>query len=435
MSRDMYYGWKLLLVFWLVLLVAAAFPLYGGGVMNAYMASDLQMPRHMVGLPMSVYQFTFGLGAPVVGLIIERWGIRATLIAGALLIAASALLMGFVVSAPIVAILVFGVLIGMGGAAAGGITTQAGVARWFTRKRALAMAVLMSAPGFGGFIVAPLINKVIVAASGNWRAGWWVTALVATGAALLGFLFVRESPADVGQQPDGIAADATAANQSHARALRSFISTQEWTRSEVLRTRAFWVLLVAAFGLNLGYTLYFAIGVVHLQDLGHPKGVGAWALSVFGISTLLGKLALAALGDRYDPRYVWAATAVAFGLGLILMSTATTDAKLFACIVLLGFGFGGGLACMFAVLSNYFGPKAFPAVAGLAVAITTCAGALAPPLAGLLYAQSGSYRYAFLMIAGWCFLGAILMAATRPPVRPESARAGLPAKSRLPGVE
>jgi MFS family permease len=433
----MFYGWKLLLVFWLVLLVAAAFPLYGGGVMNAYMVSDLQMPRHPVGLPMSVYQFTFGLGAPIVGLIVERWGIRATLIGGALMIAVSSLLMGFVVSGSLAAILVFGVLLGLGGAAAGGITTQAGVARWFTRKRALAMAILMSAPGFGGFIVAPLIDKIIVAADGNWRAGWWLAALVACAAALLGFLFVRERPADIEQHPDGIDPDAATSHETNARAarpLRSFISTEEWTRSDVLRTRAFWVLLIAAFGQNLGYTLYFAVGLVHLQDLGHPKTVGAWALSIFGISTLLGKLALGALGDRYDPRYVWAATAAAFGLGLILMSTATTDAKLFACIVLLGFGFGGGLASMFAVLSNYFGPKVFPAVAGIAVAITTCAGALAPPLAGVLYGRAGSYRPTFLLLAGACFVGALLMAATRPPRRPQIGH-GLTAKSQLPGVQ
>ncbi|RPH50738.1 MAG: MFS transporter, partial [Lysobacterales bacterium] len=166
MSTRTFYGWKLLAVFWLVLLVAAAFPLYGGGVMNAYMAADLQMERSVVGLPMSVYQFVFGLGAPVVGLIVDRCGIRATLIGGALLIAIAALLMGFIVSGPLSAILVFGVLVGLGGAAAGGITTQSGVARWFTRKRALAMAILMSAPGFGGFLVAPLINRVIVAADG-----------------------------------------------------------------------------------------------------------------------------------------------------------------------------------------------------------------------------------------------------------------------------
>jgi MFS family permease len=439
MSTRTFYGWKLLAVFWLVLLIAAAFPLYGGGVMNAYMAADLQMERSVVGLPMSVYQFVFGLGAPIVGLIVDRYGVRATLIGGALLIAIAALLMSLVVAGPLSAILVFGVLLGMGGAAAGGITTQSGVARWFTRKRALAIAILMSAPGFGGFLVAPLINRVIVAADGDWRAGWWLSALVAVCAAVLAFVFVRERPADMGQHPDGVSPEGLVSGRSGASrgatSLRSFISGDDWTRSDVLRTRAFWILLVAASGVNMGYTLYFAVGLVHLQDLGHPKSVGAWALSIFGISTLLGKIALGALGDRYDPRFLWAATAAAFGVGLIIMSTATSDAKLFSCIVLLGFGFGGGLASMFAVLSNYFGPKAFPSVAGLAVALTTCAGALAPAFAGLLYAQSGSYRATFLMIAAWCFAGAVLIAVTRRPLLRESARASVAAESRLPGVQ
>jgi MFS family permease len=432
----LFYGWKLLFVFWLVLLVAAAFPLYGGGVMNAYMAAELQMDRSVVGLPMSVYQFMFGLGAPVVGMIVDRYGVRATLAGGALLIAVAALLMGFVVSSAVAAIVVFGLVLGLGGAAAGGITTQAGVARWFTRRRALAIAILMSAPGTGGFIVAPLINKVIVACDGNWRAGWWLTACVALSAGAIALLFVRERPSDVGQQPDGLAADTGAPGQASAsaRTLRSFITTEEWTRGEVLRSRAFWQMLIAAFGVNMGYTLYFAVGVLHLQDLGHPKSVGAWALSAFGISTLLGKLALGALGDRFDPRFVWASTAAAFGIGLIVMSGAASDAKLFTCIVLLGFGFGGGMASMFAVLSNYYGPKVFPSVAGMAVAITTCAGALSPAIAGLLHTQSGSYRPAFLAIAFWCMAGAVLIALTFQPRRGVAGQSSAVSSSRLSGA-
>jgi MFS family permease len=435
----MFYGWKLLFVLWLVLLVGAAFPLYGGSVMNAYMAVDLKVDRSIVGLPISVYQFVFGLGAPIVGWIVDRHGIRATLVGGALFLALAALLMGFVVSGPIGAIMVFGVLMGMGGAAAGGITSQAGVARWFTRRRALAMAILMSAPGMGGFIIAPLINRVIVAADGNWRAGWWLTAAVALCVAVIAYLFVRERPSDLGQHPDGLepaASYAGTATSSHGtESLRDFISTYDWTRGEVLRSRAFWLLLISAFGVNMGYTLYFALGFFHLQDLGHARSVGAWALSIFGISSLLGKLALGALGDRYDPRYIWAVTAAAFGVGLVVMSTATSDSQLFTCIVLLGFGFGGGLASMFSVLSNYYGPKAFPSVAGLAVAITTCAGALAPPIAGFLHSQSGSYRVAFLLIAAWCFVGTILIAVTPRPQPVATEKQKVATASRISGVQ
>lgn len=431
----MFYGWRLLFVFWLVLLVAAAFPLYGGGVMNGYMSADLQLERSVAGLPMSVYQFVFGLGAPVVGLIVDRFGIRRTLIGGALLMAVAASLMASVVTGALSAVLVFGVLLGMGGAAAGGITTQAGVARWFTRRRALAMALLMSAPGFGGFLVAPLINHVIAAADANWRAGWVLTAVVATLAAAIAFFFVREQPSDLGQFPDGQAPQSSGASGAPAKPLRSFITTEVWTRSEVLKTRAFWMLLVAAFGANMGYTLYFAVGVLHLQDLGHARDIGAWAFSIFGISTLLGKLALGSLGDRYDPRYVWAATTAAFGVGLTIMSAADERAELFTCIVLLGFGFGGGLASMFAVLSNYYGSKVFPSIAGLAVAITTCAGALAPPVAGVLYSGSGSYRTAFISIAVWCFAGAVLIAITSRPRRAQPATTEMKPESSLTGAQ
>ncbi|MFO1409161.1 MAG: hypothetical protein U1F06_02105 [Steroidobacteraceae bacterium] len=50
---------------------------------------------------------------------------------------------------------------------------------------------------------------MIGAAGGNWRAGWWLIAALAALIALLVALVAREQPADLGQRPDGEAADGT----------------------------------------------------------------------------------------------------------------------------------------------------------------------------------------------------------------------------------
>src|SRR5262245_57645990 len=92
-----FYGWPLLGIFWLILLIASAMTLYGGGGLNAYMGADLGVDRAARGTPMSVYQVLFGLGAPIVALCIDRWGIRACLVGGGALITAGAVAMALLV--------------------------------------------------------------------------------------------------------------------------------------------------------------------------------------------------------------------------------------------------------------------------------------------------------------------------------------------------
>jgi len=319
------------------------------------------------------------------------------------------------------ATLAFGCVVGAGAAAAGGITTQAGITRWFRRRRALAMAILFSAPGIGGFFVAPSLNRLVIASGGNWRLGWFVVAAAAVLVVALALLFVKENPADVGQVPDGN--DVAPDTKHPSRATGVFITTQDWLRKDVFRSRTFWLMLVAVLGVNAGFVLFFAIGVTHLQDFGHSATAGAWALSVFGISALAGKAALALFGDRFDPRYVWAVTIAGFGLGMVLIADARGARELALFPIFLGFGYGGGMACMMAVLGNYYGLKAFASVAGLAVAVTTTAGAVAPMIAGALYHDLGSYTRVFQALAAWCFAGSVLMAVVRRPVRPEHASA------------
>jgi len=412
MNGSAFYGWRLLAVLFLILLLSSSFTLYGGGVLNAWMASDLKLDRRAAGLPMSVYQLVFGLGAPVVGLAIERFGVRRTLMFGGVLLTCGAVGMVSLARDIVSATILFGLVLGAGGAFAGGIATQACLARWFVRRRALAFAILFAAPGFGGFFVARLIDAVVRAAGGQWRTGWWLVVVVGLVVIALAALFVRETPADLGQQPDGgtVGGGAAAAPRSH-------LTLHPWDANDVWRSRAYWLMLVAVLGVYAGYTLFFAVGVLHLQDFGWTKSGGAGALSSFGISALLGKVALGTLGDRFDPRYVWAATVAGFGAGMWLIAAPTSSWHFLAFPILLGFGFGGGMGCMMTVLSNYFGPRAFPRVAGIAVATTSSIGALSPVVVGALYDAIGGYGPAFRAFALWCAAGTVLLVLVRRPVR------------------
>jgi len=412
--KKTFYGWKLLSAFWLIYLINLGFPTYGQSVINAYMAKDLHLDRTMLGLAFSIYMAMVGLPGPAVAALVNKIGVRFTLLIGSCAAMLGALSMALFVHTGWQAVISFGILIGFGSCAGGAIAEQQGIAQWFVRRRALALSLMYSGGGIGGFVLPPILNKVIANSNGNWRNGWWIfLALAAIGAALIIFAVI-EKPSDVGQLPDGGASDDTTSGKPRRKGV--FVTTEAWTFREAILSRAFILMLLSSVGISCGFSLIQGHGVVHLRDLGHSPAEAAMAMSILAISTLAGKL-LASFGDRIEPRYIWAFAMAAFGLGSILVVHATSTFDLYPFPILLGFGWGATLVSMMGAPMNYFGLKAYPAVIGLWLLIQTGIGALAPFAAGYVFDRFGSYTPAFYTIAGLCIAGSLLLLFATPPRR------------------
>lgn len=407
-----FYGWKLLAAFWLIMCFNLGFPAYGQTVMNAVMSKDLGISRQALGIIFSFYIAMSGVPGPIVARSVNRFGVRRTLVLGSLFIIGGAVLMAVWVRESWQAIVALGLMIGAGVATGSALASQTCVAQWFVRRRALALAILYSAGAIGGTIAAWLLTRVIEQANGDWRAGWWVVAGLSCVAAVIAAIFVRERPADLGQVPDGtVAAEAAAGTVRRA----PFITTETWSFREAASTRTYWLIVASLVGGSGGYSLYLAHGVRHLMDLGHPLEIATSSVSIMTVTGLIAKVIIATLGDRVDPRYLWAIFTAAFGLGLVLVVDARSYATLVAFSTCLGIGFGGGVVCLMAVLSNYFGTRAFASLSGLAVAINTGCSVIAPIVGGRLFDKGYGYGGTFYVVATWCFVGAVVLFMLRAP--------------------
>jgi MFS family permease len=423
-----FYGWKLLGAFWLIACFNLAFPAYGSSVLNAAMASSLGFDRQTLGTMVAIYLAMSGLPGPLVAFGVNRIGVRWTLVIGSGLIVIGAVMLATVVSTGTLAIIAFGFFVGAGVATGAIIAAQAGVARWFMRRRALALSLLYSGGAIGGFVAPPLLTAVAAPGGLNWRFGWWVIAALAVVAAAIAILFVREHPADIGQAVDGVGLqpDASAAPRvASAHRVPAFVTRDEWSYREALRGPLFWMMIWPFIGVSAGFALFLAHGVVHLRDLGHSMQVGAWAVGTLTISGLAAKAILGALGDRIDPRFLWAVFCASFGVGLILLVDARAPFAVTLAAICMGIGFGGGIVAMMATLSNYYGTRAFASLSGLAIAINTGICAIAPVLAGRMYDSGAGYALAFYAVAVWCIGGAVLLALLRRP-RHRNARIAEP---------
>jgi MFS family permease len=419
MPHQSFYGWKLLAALWVIVCINLAFPIYGARVLDAVMVEDLNLNRQTLGGIFSLYTILSGLPGPLAALCVGRFGVRFTMFSGSLLVLIGSLLMATIVNSGLHAALAFGIVVGAGVAIGGVVGAQAGIAKWFIRRRALALAIFSTATGVGGFIASPLLNKLLELSNKNWRMGWGVIAALACIAALVSIVFIREEPKDLGQSPDGSTSNTaektgTGSGRDHRKV---YLTAQNWSYREVVSDKSFWIMMICHMGMGCGYILFLSHGMVHLMDIGHTRDAGSWAISLIALTSLIGKGIIAALGDWIEPRYIWAGFVAIFGVGLILAVHAGTMPMLVGVAACLGIGFGGGVVCIATVLSNYYGTKVFASLIGLSLAINTTMGAIAPYVAGRLYDSGYGYQGVFYVLALWCGAGAIVLFIMKIPVQ------------------
>ena len=420
MQPKSFYGWKLLVVFWVIIVLNFTFPTFGTSVVNTYMAKAMHWNRKELGLAFSVFSLMAGLPGPLVARSINKFGIRFTLVVGTLLSSLGALLMALIVQTAFEAIIVFGIIVGAGVAMAGTIGPQVGMARWFHKKRARAISLLLTASGVGGCIAVPALNGMIARAGGNWRAAWWCMSAMSLVAALVAALFVKESPAQMGQTPDNEPL-AVASPSPDPRASRAghgvYKTTEDWTLGEALKSPTLWLLVPTYLGFFMGFFIYIAHGVSHLEGLGYAPGEAAKSIFVILISSLIGQFTVAALGDSVEPRLLSAVAVCLYGAGTLLAIHAVTPAVMYSYAILMGSGFGAAFTCMATILSNYYGLKVYPALLGITLPMGTILGAIGPVTAGYFYDRYGTYSQIFSIVAALCFISAVLYLLAKPPVR------------------
>ena len=138
--------------------------------MVAEVRADLGISRAMLGFALGAWALLYIFTAPPAGRIIDRLGLRLSLTAGSLLIAASAVMQACA-QGVVMLWLAIGI-IGIGGPLVS-LSAPKLVAVWFAspRDRALAVGLYTSAPALGGMLALALTNSVLLPALGDWR---WV---------------------------------------------------------------------------------------------------------------------------------------------------------------------------------------------------------------------------------------------------------------------
>ncbi|CAN5322815.1 MFS transporter [soil metagenome] len=350
--------------------------------------------RDQISLAAAIGIFLYGLAGPFAAALMERFGLRRTLIA-ALMLMSGATAASLWMSEPWHLILTWGVFSGIGTGAVASVLGATIATRWFKTNRGLVMGLMAASSATGMLVFLPLLATL--AQWGGWRPVVIAVAIACAALLPLVYLLVPERPSSIGLRRYGADSDEPPAQA----ATGNFLAATFSALARAAHTRVFWYLFATFF--ICGFTTNGLVGthlIAFCGDMGIPEVQAAGILAVMGVFDLIGTTASGWLTDRYDPRkllFIYYGIRGASLIFLPLTNFSLLSLGIFA--VLYGLDWIATVPPTLRLANESFGDRSGPMIFGWIVAGHQLGAASAAFFGGYMRELQGNYELAF-MIAG-----------------------------------
>jgi len=407
--RRVFYGWWIVVACFFISLYTGGVVFYGFTAFFEPLADKFHWSYAQISFAASLRGMEAGLLAPLVGILVDRWGSRRLLVSGTIISALGLILLSRTASLA----MFYGafLLLAVGMSICSSTVLMTAVANWFRKKIGIATGIMVSGYGFSGLLV-PVIVRLID--TYDWQKALIILAMGMLALCLPLSLVVRHKPEQYGYLPDGEAESTltSSSNSTQAKITEVSIATRQ-----ALKSRTFWHIALSLLCQAMIVSAVVTHIMPYLTSIHMTRtnaGLVASALSLVSIS---GRLGLGWLGDRFDKRRVIAIAFAMMCAGLLCLGFASSDAiwALVPFLILLGIGYGGNNTLRASAIREFFGRDNFGAIHGFVLGIIALGSIAGPPLAGWVFDSSGSYQPIWLAFAGLA-LAAMLVAITTPPV-------------------
>jgi MFS family permease len=411
-AAPVFYGWWLVGAGFLLQGVVTAAVSYAYGLVLAPMASEFGASRLEMMLGITACTLVSGVVSPFLGVAVDRQPLRLLACAGVALLAAGFLALSFAaamwhVTAAYAACMSVAMIL------MGPTLVSSMLARWFARRRGLAMGIAALGTSVCGFVLPPLLQAGIE--SLGWRSAFQVFAAATAVVMLpLAWLLLEDDPGRRGLAPDG-----DRVPPAHAAAPAAIPAAS--STASILRQTNFWMVAIA---LGLLFSVYSSL-LSNLAPLATGRGVSgeraAYLISAIAVFGMAGKLLFGAIADRVDLRGALGAAIVMVIASLVLLMSHAGYAGLFAASACLGLAAGGMLPVWGALMAVLFGAANYGRVMGLMNPVMMPLVVLGSPFAGWSYDVSGDYLLACGVFAAALVAGLFALLRIRMPGAPAAA--------------
>lgn len=379
--RKLYYGWWVTITFAITETVSWGIIFYAFSVFITSNEADFGWSRAEITGAFSLALLVMAAMSYPVGWILDRYGPRIMMTAGSIMAT------GLIFSLSQVQSLTMFYLVWVGlGVTAAMVLYEPSfvvVAKWFTRFRPRALAIITFAAGFASTIFLPLTDYLIREFG---RAEAWLILAVILGVITIPLhgLMLRNSPESMGLQPDG---EAPAEDQPSSKIK---IEDESMTVQMAVRQSTFWW-----FGLAFSLATLASIAIrVHfipfLIDGGYSPEFAAWLGGIIGAMQVVGRLIFAPVGERISLKMIVVAIFLLQALSITLLHFFPTLIGIWIFVVLFGGAVGAKTLARTAMLADLYSGANYGQISSIQAMGSRVANMLAPVGAGILYTQAGN---------------------------------------------
>ncbi len=392
-----YFGWRVTAACFFMAFCTWGFAFYGHAAYLAELQRIHGWPASLVSGASTLTFLASGTLTIFANDLIERFGPKLVVLAGALCLAAALTMLAHV-TAPWQLYLAF-LLMSVAWIVMGLPAITIIISLWFHERRGLALSLALNGASCGGIVVSPLI--VALTAS----LGFTQAMLVA--AAIVALLIVPSALAWISRPDDHVTARQPAPPTVQA----------SFTRRMALRDKRFWT-ICGAFSLVLAAQIAF---IVHQIAMLYPmtgRTIASFAVILTTGMAVVGRLTLGALYiDRIEPRLTSAVSFTSQAWALLFMAMTTDPFALLACCALFGFSVGNVITLPPLILQREFAPASFGMLIGLLTSVIAMISALGPGLIGLVRDLTGDYTAGLLLSVAFNAVAAVLIMLRPRPAR------------------
>jgi MFS family permease len=417
---GIFYGWWIVAGSMVTLVFSCGIGFYSHGAILDPLRIHYGWSKGVISTALTLYFATSAVLGMAVGRSVDRFGSKPLLILGSVITGIGFFLLSRITH--LWQLFAVYLILACGTSCASTITITTLIANWFVFKRGLALGVTMSGLSLGGMIMVPFTVYLI--------AHWGLrTALPILGGIFclavipIALFLIKQHPADVGQFPDGLQEAPLSFDPSN-RSISFASQMRVWTRAEAMQTTTFWAIVI---GFLLAMTGQLAFLVHQVSFLSRTLGVvgAAKAVSVTTGASVISRLFLGSVADRFDKRYVAIFCFLVQGIAVLFMARFHQVVVLYLGTFAFGLTMGGIVMMQSLLIGDCFGMVSFGTIIGFSGLFTQLGASFGPTIAGLIFDATRDYRIAFTIfgMASLSAIGAIFFAKPPKPLPQASAAA------------
>ena len=410
-----FYGWFIVAAGMGMHLWVSICWVYGMQVFFTPIVQTFGWSRAIVSGAFGLQRLEGSIVAPIEGFLVDKYGPRKMVLAGAFIMGASVMYLSIVNS---IFMFYIAVLLVSLGTSATGTPRNWAIVQWFQRQRGRALGIGAS----GAILSGPMLFVVVwLVESFGWRVAFVVLGLATWCIMIPLSLVFRSRPDQYGMRPDGDTEEEAAAYAASAAPRRSTMEQlsdeESLTVMQALRTPAFWILSVIFAAETMGVSGLIVHLIPYLLSIEFSNTQAATVLAFFTVLSVFGRLGGGWIMDYISARLVLAGLLGIFVGAFVLLANMNGfhywQVILFA--LLYGTAFGGMIPARGVLVSNYFGPRNFGALQGLTRSVTVVSGMLGPIMMGIVFDFTDSYLISLYILAAVNAIAMPLAIIAKPP--------------------